>query len=399
MRFDLNRPVPILLLADSPSLLTGLARIAHDVAWFLSTMPEFQVGVLGRGGTGRSHFPWVSYDFGANEQWGEGRLVEVWNDLSQGRRGIVMSIWDATRLLWFADPIGMPQDLQNLLSSGSVERWGLFMSDSEGVLPGKLPLTAGHVKSKYDRILMASKWSYGITKNTLPNHPDIDWLPHPINTNRFSPQDRMHGRSALGVGEKEVLIGCVMANQERKHFPTVFEALARMRATTAGKPKMWVHTNIEMLQPGIGYWNLLAMIHEYGLDGRVFLDTRPLDDKGMAMYYSACDATVLISGGEGFGYPIAESLSCGVPCLTGAYAAGSEIASHSVAASGFKIETQHNVKRSYYEAALVAQSLEMITDSVRAGEWEAEQCRGLVEHLAGDKLGKLYQQWFRKGLQ
>lgn len=398
-RFDLSRPVPLLILGDAPDGVTGLARIGHDLAWLLSAMPEFRVGYLGRQGTGRAHFPWVSYNFPATAQWGEEQLQDAFEDLAQGRRGIALTVWDPSRLLWFADPMGMPDRLQNFLASGAVERWGYFMQDTEGVQRGQLPLTAAHVMSKYDRVLLASKWAYGITKSTLPNHPDVDWCPHPINTDRFTPTDRMASRSHWGVGEKEVLIGCVMANQARKSWPTVFEALALMRGTTAGKPKLWCKVDTVAPVPGRGYWNLQALAYEYGLGDRVILDVNKLSDREMAQRYAACDATVLISGAEGWGYPIAESLSCGVPCISGQYSASGDMASHAVVPSGFRIETQHNARWAHYDARDVADALELAVDQVRAGDWEIEWAREQTEHLAGNKLGKVWQKYFRKGLQ
>jgi len=398
-RFDLSRSVPILILGDSPDSTTGLGRIGHDLAWILSGMPEFQVGYLGRMGVGRSHFPWVSYSFPATAQWGESYIQSAFEDLSQGRRGIILTVWDSTRLLWFADPVGMPDSLQNWLASGAVERHGYFMVDSEGVKTGHLPLTAEHVMGRFDRVCVASKWAYKVTKDSIPSHPDVDWLPHLLNTDRFSPQDKMASRSHWGVGEREILIGCVMANQERKHWNTVFEAMALMRPTTAGLPKIWCHTDTVAPVPGRGIWNLQALAYEYGLMDRVILETAQLSDREMALRYSACDATVLISGGEGFGFPIVESLACGVPCVTGQYAAGGELASHGVAPIGYRIETQHNVRRAYYSAPAVAEALEIATDAVRSGEFEKEWAVEQVQHLAGHRIGKLWQKYFRKGLQ
>ena len=398
-RFDSSKPIPLLILSDGPDQGSGLARIAHDIAWLLCGMPEFQVGVLGRMSVGRAHYPWVTYSFPATAQWGEDYLQNAFEDLAQGRRGIILTSWDATRLLWFADPMGMPERLQRFLASGAVERWGLFMQDSEGVIPGRLPMTAAHVMSRFDRILLASKWAYNVTKNTLPDHPDVDWLPHPLNTDTFSPKDRMASRSHWGIGDREVLIGCVMANQARKSWPVVFEALAQMHGTTAGKPKIWCHTDTVAPVPGRGYWNLQALAYEYGVGDRVILDVNQLSDKEMAQRYSACDATVLISGAEGFGYPIVESIACGVPCVTGQYGAGGELASHAVIPNGFRIETQHNARWATYDAAQVAAGLEQAVDQVRSGDWTQEWGQAQTEHLAGNKIGKLYQRYWRKGLQ
>lgn len=397
MRFDRTQPIPLLILGDAPDAETGLARVGHDLAWLLSSMPEFKVGYLGRGAVGRSYFPWTQYSFPPSQQWGENLIEQCWRDLAGDKRGIVFTVWDATRLLWLADPMGMPDSFQRWLQGGAIERWGYFMQDSEGVQPGKIPLTAAHVMGCFDRVLLASKWAYDRTRNTIPSHADTDWLPHMINTKSFCPQDREIGRSILGVSKDEILIGCVMTNQARKHWPTVMEAVARMRPTAIGKAKLWAKSDVESPKPGWGYWNLVALTHELGLDGRVLLDVNKRTDKDMSVLYSACDATVLISGGEGFGYPIAESLACGVPVVTGDYGAGAEIASHCVSHHWTTIETQHNVKRGHYSAALVAEALEQAVEWSR-GEWIPQYGQERVEHLSSTKLGVQWKKWFLAGL-
>ena len=39
---------------------------------------------------------------------------------------------------------------------------------------------------------------------------------------------------------------------------------------------------------------------------------------------SACSVTLGIGNGEGFGYPVFESLACGVPCVHGSYSGAAE---------------------------------------------------------------------------
>lgn len=385
--FNLNQPVPILFLGDAPDLHTGLGRIGHDLAWLFSSMPEFRVGYLGRQGFGRSKFPWTQYQFGAHEQWGESRLEEAWNDLSQGKEGIVFTIWDASRLLWFAYPEHGPIELRKFFGSGNFQRWGYFMADGAGVDPAKLPMEQQAVMEAYDRVLIASRWGNGLAKASLPGHRDLDWLPHPINRSTFYPRDRWAMRSAWKLPERARLIGCVMTNQERKHWPTVFEAIAMLQDTY-----LWIHPDQEL-----GHWNLPALAIEYGIVGRLISEPRSLSDQELALRYSACDCTVLVSGGEGFGYPVAESLSCGVPVVAGAYGAQAELChEHMLVEPGhYRVETSHNVRRAGYEAAAVAHKIDHAIKSQRSGEVDFTK---LVEHLDMPKLGLLWQKWARKGL-
>jgi glycosyltransferase involved in cell wall biosynthesis len=285
-------------------------------------MPEFRVAHLGRRALGRAQYPWMQYSFGAQDQWGEGHIQNVWEDWSRGKFGVILTVWDASRLTWFGNPTGIEGELGNFLRSrNQFEKWGYFMQDGSGVDPSKLPLKDAYTMAGYDRVLLASKWAYELAKNSLVQHPDLDWLPHGIDRSVFKPVDRLYARSAwrqwAGWGLNDKVVGCCMANLERKHWPVVFEAIARLEGV-----KLWAHTD-RLRQ----YWDLEALTSEYGIGERVILDERDYTDEEMAMRYSGCDCTVVISGGEGFCYPVAESLSCGVPCISGRYGAQSDLLS------------------------------------------------------------------------
>lgn len=382
LEFNLNHPIPLLILSDGPDAKSGLARIGHDLAWLLSGMPEFKVGYLGRLAFGNANYPWAQYSFSAKDQWGEELIERAWDDLSQGRKGIILTIWDASRLLWFANPDGTEGKLRKFLESGKFERWGYFMQDSAGPNPSQLPLTATEVFSRYDRVLLASKWAYELTTKTI-GLPDVDWIPHGINTSVFKPQDRAYARSGWGIGAADKIIGCVMANQQRKHWSTVFEAVAQMPS----KPWLWVHTDSL-----VRHWNLNALAVEYGIGDRILHDGRELSDFDLSLRYSACDATVLISGGEGFGYPVAESLACGVPVVTGSYGASAELVPVSIKPVYSQVETIHNVRRAYYSSEMAEMMLEHLLNQ------EQQSVSGLADHLEWKKLGVVWKKWFKAGV-
>ena len=379
--FNLNQPIPILFLGDAPDSPTGLGRIGHDLAWLASSMPEFQVGYLGRGAFGRAKYPWTQYGFGAEDQWGEQLLEKAWNDLAGDRKGIIFTVWDASRLLWFAHGAGT--GLEPFLNSGRFERWGYFMADAMGVAATSLPLEQAYVISRYDRICMASCWACGLLGSL--EGPAPYWIPHPLNRDVFRPLGRAEIRSAWGIGESDLLIGSVMANQQRKQWPVIFETLAGLEGA-----KLWIHTD----RP-VGYWNLPALAVEYGVENRILMEGRSMKDGELAMRYSACDATLVISGGEGFCYPVAESLSCGVPCVTGAYGAQAELTPWRVEPAATVIDTSHNVRRAVYEAHAVLDELK----KVLAQRPAPEECERLVRHLNMKELGLVWKKWFRGGLQ
>jgi glycosyltransferase involved in cell wall biosynthesis len=165
----------------------------------------------------------------------------------------------------------------------------------------------------------------------------------------------------------------------------VFEAIARLEGV-----KLWAHTD-RLRQ----YWDLEALTSEYGIGERVILDERDYTDEEMAMRYSGCDCTVVISGGEGFCYPVAESLSCGVPCISGRYGAQSDLLSFGLcrlSERDTQIQTIHNIRRATYDPAGVAEVLKL---NLECSHDHVEQW---VEHLDWPKLGVQWRKWFKRGL-
>lgn len=383
--FNSNHSIPILFFGDSPDSHTGLGRIGHDLAWLVSSMPEFKVGYLGRMAFGRAQFPWVQYSFGPHEQWGEQRLQEAWNDLSRGQKGIIFTLWDASRLLWFAD--GQGTGLEPFLKSGQFQRWGYFMCDGAGVNPLQLPFEQTHVLSQYNRVLTASQWACELAKAS--GISTADWLPHPINRSIFHRRGRDEIRSAWGLAESQALIGCVMTNQQRKSWPVVMEAV-KLLSDSKPFPKFWIHTDSLT-----GYWNLQALAAEYGLLNQIVNDGRPLSDEELAMRYSACDVTAVISGGEGFCYPCAESLSCGTPCVTGVYGAQAELTHWTVFPAATMVDTSHSVRRAVYKPQDVANQIW----SAIAMKPNPVDIMALVAHLNMAELGVMWKRWFSEGLK
>src|SRR6266850_3194278 len=264
-----DRPLPLLILGDGPDLKTGLGRIGHDLAWLLSAMPEFRVGYMGRLSFGRSKFPWQNYTIGLSDQWGEERLQEAWSDLSNGERGIILTVWDASRLLWFADPTGMGKKHEDFLGPDrSFEKWMYCMVDGSGVNPTALPLEQAHVMSCYDRVLTASRFGHGLAANSV-KHPDLDWMPHGINGETFKPIDPMYARSGWGLGPDDIVIGIVATNQERKHWPTMLASFAGLKDTA----RLWIHTD-----KLLAYWDINALAVEYGIGSRIICENRDLTD-------------------------------------------------------------------------------------------------------------------------
>lgn len=414
-------PIPLLFIGDSPSLSTGLARIGRDLATLTSRLPQFRVAYLGRGagadtnaGIADSRLPFFQYTYQptAADQWGESVLADVWRNWSRGERGVIMTIWDLSRLTWFGNPIDTGNAaLYETLTSDQFERWGYFAVDAEG--PGEggaLPQMLSEALAGYDRVLAYSRFGKRVLEATLRrprattfSGEAVDWLPHGYVHEAFQPRDRAQARlrfmggACIGTAAPDVrLIGCVMANQPRKDWGLWARSMKLVcdRLPNVG---LWAHTDsIDR------YWDLRILMDEFGLTTRTLVTLDNPSDEEMSWRYSACDLTVLPSLGEGFGYPIIESMACGVPVIHGNVAGGAELIPDTpllVEPDMFTMDTRWCVMRPVFSPERWAQA---IVDTLMYGPMAipSRQFPEFVQHLRWSELWpRAWEKWFVRGAE
>ena len=324
--------------------------------------------------------------------------MPAWQDFAGDQPGVIMTLDDPSRRGWFGSEELYPPALREFLGPGrSFEKWGYFPVDSIGPMPtgdgfqGALGIESRMALGGYDRVIAASEWGRNILVNT---GADADWIPHGIFMDKFHPV--VDAKAMLGWDAGDVWVGSVMANQSRKDFPVLMEALVALKGNYGNRLKAWIHTDTL-----IRYWNILSLLADYNLQG-VAQITMDLDDSALALRYSACDCTLLPSGGEGFGYPIAESLACGTSAIVTDYAAGQELVSAEcrVRPMCFRVDTRYNVRRAvlsgYGFAAAAIQQIEL-----KRQDWEfrSGEIRESIDHLDWMKLRFTWERWLREGLR
>src|ERR1700689_4517117 len=99
-------PTPLLILSDSPSAKSGLGRITRELALQIHEKmgDVYRVGCVGPGFDDRVFFPFPNYPLQEMENWVVTQLPEIWRAFAGQEKGILLVIWDASRLLWLADP-------------------------------------------------------------------------------------------------------------------------------------------------------------------------------------------------------------------------------------------------------------------------------------------------------
>lgn len=370
-------PTPILILGDSPELPTGLARIGRDLALLLTRNPKFRVGYYGFAGHGSMQLPFQQYQMGGSVEhhtWPLS-LPSVWRDFSRGKPGILFTIWDLSRLTAISQPDNIPEgELRDFLLQRPFRLWGYFPLDATGPGGGLSSLLA-YTARGFDRILTTSPWARQVFQSS---GLDADWLPHGIDGNTWTPG-----------GTRQNLIGVVATNQPRKDWGLAAAVCAELLRRDPST-RFWWHTDLDLR-----HWSMPALLADYGLEHAVNL-TYSLTDHQMAEMYRACQLTLAIGLGEGFGYPIWESLGCGTPVIHGDYASGADLMRTCgfdlwlAEPQGWRLEGQHNCLRPVFTP-------EQIVDLVYT-IGQADWITTCVEHLHWKNLKYPWMRWFEEGL-
>jgi glycosyltransferase involved in cell wall biosynthesis len=400
---------PLLFISDSISAQTGLARITRDISTRVHEHlgDVFRVGTAGYGAAGSRKFPFPQYTL-AMDGWICPNLPEIWEDFAGDESGIVCCVWDASRLQWFSRPetcqdlVKYP-DLQKFLTNPPFKKFIYAPVDASGP-NDRLTYPLAQALLGFDKILAYGEFGEGVIRRTLGDDEsekrELTSLPHGIDAEVFYPRDHKKAKSfffsltgaATLRGEKkplekdEDLIGCVCTNQSRKDIALLIEAVAIL--SRKDKVRLWLHTDsLERC------WSIPALLLDYGLFDRTVISSGHLPDNILAQAYSACDITIA-PGAEGFGFPIAESLACGIPVICGGYAGGADIAPAimQVAPVAYRYESIWSCKRPVYQAKDWADAV---------SEWLGQRYdySVLPPQLEWKSNWINWENWFREGLK
>lgn len=145
--------------------------------------------------------------------------------------------------------------------------------------------------------------------------------------------ERNDARERWNLGDRFVVL-TVADNQERKNLAAHFATIALL----AGKEIEWPPTSGRKRKIGrreavpdaywilntkrrprqVGYTNF-ALAQDFGIQQNTLLlehsPTEGLEDEGLRELYWASDAFLLLSKAEGYGLPVLEGMSCGLPVV------------------------------------------------------------------------------------
>lgn len=382
---------PLLIVSDGPQEASGLGRIARDLAALIISS-DLPVELVSLGGpippvwTAWKHVPMGEAERAGD--WGRAYVESVWESLWGRRPGILWIIWDPGRLSAYSQ------------TTAPVQLWSYPAIDGENEL-GSVGGPAGEILRRADRVLAYGRWASQILKS-LRNQP-VPYLPHGLSLEASTPvsdEGRAWAVEQLGphVRRQDTVIGCVATNQPRKDLGLYCQTLREL-AHRGWKVYGWLHTDVMTKA-----WSIVQLVEDCGLAKRLTVSTSPYTDRELAALYQACSVTIAPGLGEGFGYPIVESLANGVPVVHGDFGGGRELipkCEWRFPVREVRLEGIYAQRRPVFRAADVANALERAWawQAVMGAETAAAYCRGSVAHLDWTALWPRWRSWIRQGLE
>jgi glycosyltransferase involved in cell wall biosynthesis len=394
---------PILFISDSVSCSSGLGRITRDLATRLNEYCSdiFRVGTFGYGGPGSRTLPFQQYAMEGLHNWFIPTLRQVWEDFAGNEPGVVFTIWDASRLLWFTRPEDYCEHkyTRDWLSNPPFKKWGYIPIDAKGP-NDSLSCMIKECLMGYDNLIAYTDWGKTLIENTIglkeSDERNLSSLPHGIDTSVFFDQYKDKSRKIFSdflgfkgpeIRSDELLIGIVATNQPRKDYGFAIQVLADLAKKMP--IRLFIHT--DALER---HWSIPALLSDYGLLSKAIVNITELDNSTMSVIYSACDLTLGIGLGEGFGFPCFESLACNTPCITGSYGGQAEFMDWKmiVKPEMMRLEGLYNCQRPVYSRTSWVKAIQNVIGLQKAGKLKAE----LPANLDWKNLWPRWEAYFRE---
>jgi len=387
-------PTPLMLVGDGPQEPTGLGHIARDIGMLIwANLPDVELVQVG-GSVPPLWRAWEHVPMGPVERgddWGAAYIQALWRDRFGDRPGVLFLVWDPARCYAYT-ALDLP-----------VQKWMYTAIDSHNRHDGLSGPPAAAVAA-FDRVLAYTRWGSRVLRTARDEA--VPYLPHGLHLRSYAweDDDEAEGMQAwttarLGphIGQA-TLIGCVATNQARKDLALFCETLALLKKRGLNIYG-WLHTD-----QITGAWSIDQLAQDNDLRHSLTVTLGTFSERCLAALYRRCDVTIAPGLGEGFGYPIVESLAAGTPVIHGDFGGGAELVPKQewrVPVRETRRESIYALTRPVYRVEDVANAVERVLTWREAVGWDVchAYCRGAVAHLDWEALGPRWVTWIKEGLQ
>lgn len=186
-----------------------------------------------------------------------------------------------------------------------------FPTDSGPIKPQWIDML-----KEFDAQVCYSKYAERvITESNKGIRPDnLYQIYHGVDTKTFRPINQQMARVQLGLPLDAFIVGMIARNQPRKRFDLLVKAFADF-AKDKPEAKLYLHTALH----DIGF-DIPDLIYQYNLADKLIVTdgltpAHGVTNEELNVIHNSFDINTLISLGDGFGLPVAESMATGCPQL------------------------------------------------------------------------------------
>ena len=215
--------------------------------------------------------------------------------------------FNADVVVSFVDPWVLRPDLYP-----GVRHICYFPVDTDALRPGDKPV----LSAAWDTICLSKDGQEKAQRAGI----NAGFVPIGVDCDVYRPLDKDECREKFGLPLDALVFGMVAANTDewptRKHWHETFAGFAQF-VKLHPDAILYCHAD-----PVIGRVDLTAVVKSLGIAENVFFTHPEQSSDGfapeqMAVLYNCFDALVMLSKGEGYGIPLLEAQSCGIPVITG----------------------------------------------------------------------------------
>jgi glycosyltransferase involved in cell wall biosynthesis len=214
--------------------------------------------------------------------------------------------WDAFALGWMKD-VGVPYITYIPVETAMTPTWYNYVKDSL-------------------KIVSYSKYGYKeLSKFAPPSQ--LAYIPHGIDTSVFEPskspksilRKKIKSHTPIPPDDSLFLFTTIGTNYgERKCLPLLLRVFSKV-CEKFPNAHLYLHTNPVVTKIGDGY-NLPVLVDMFGISDKVhYPEMNPIleqfEESEIALALQSSDCYVTTSMGEGFGIPLLEAASCGIPII------------------------------------------------------------------------------------
>lgn len=203
----------------------------------------------------------------------------------------------------------------------AIPRWIPFVPIDHEPPP---PAVTDRLKLAY-RIVTHSKFGQNALRKAGLHS---DYIPLVVDTDTFVPQDKVAIKKALGIPEDMFVFGMVAANKENPPRKSFQEAMDAFKLFHERHPRsaMYFHSNTQQM----GGFPIQEYAKVIGIERAIYFTPVyewmfKVDRQKMAQIIGMFDCLLSPSTSEGFGVPIIEAQSCGVPVVVNNFSAMPEL--------------------------------------------------------------------------